>query len=31
MARMAAANPYRAIVFGHTHLPYVREIARHLL
>ena len=27
MARMAAANPYRAIVFGHTHIPYVREIA----
>ncbi len=27
MARLAAANPYRAIIFGHTHIPYVREIA----
>jgi predicted phosphodiesterase len=27
MARLAAANPYRAIVFGHTHIPYVREVA----
>ena len=25
LARIAAAEPYRAIVFGHTHLPYVRE------
>lgn len=28
MARMAAQNPYRAILFGHTHVPYVREVAR---
>ena len=28
MARMAAENPYRAILFGHTHLPYAREVAR---
>ena len=27
MARMARDNPYRAILFGHTHLPYVREVA----
>src|SRR5664280_1079021 len=27
MARMAGANPARAIVFGHTHIPYVREVA----
>ena len=27
MARMAAQNPYRAILFGHTHVPYVREVA----
>jgi predicted phosphodiesterase len=27
MTRMAAENPYRAILFGHTHVPYVREIA----
>jgi predicted phosphodiesterase len=27
MARMAEANPGRAIVFGHTHIPYVREVA----
>ena len=27
MARLAVANPYRAIVFGHTHIPYVREVA----
>jgi predicted phosphodiesterase len=24
MARMAAQDPYRAILFGHTHIPYVR-------
>jgi predicted phosphodiesterase len=28
MARMAEANPYRAILFGHTHLPYAREVER---
>jgi len=28
MARMADANPYRAILFGHTHVPYAREIPR---
>ena len=28
MARMAHDNPYRAIVFGHTHLPYAREVLR---
>jgi predicted phosphodiesterase len=28
MARMANDNPYRAILFGHTHVPYVREVAR---
>jgi len=28
MARMARDNPYRAIVFGHTHLPYAREVSR---
>ena len=28
MARMARENPYRAILFGHTHLPYAREVAR---
>ncbi len=28
MARMAEQNPYRAILFGHTHVPYVREVAR---
>jgi predicted phosphodiesterase len=27
MARMAEQNPYRAILFGHTHIPYAREIA----
>jgi predicted phosphodiesterase len=27
MARMAAENPYRAILFGHTHVPYAREVA----
>ena len=26
MARMARDNPFHAILFGHTHLPYVREI-----
>jgi predicted phosphodiesterase len=26
MARMAAQEPYRAILFGHTHIPYVREV-----
>jgi predicted phosphodiesterase len=26
MARMAEQNPYRAILFGHTHIPYAREI-----
>jgi predicted phosphodiesterase len=26
MARMAEENPYRAILFGHTHLPYAREV-----
>ena len=26
MARMAAQYPYRAILFGHTHIPYVREV-----
>jgi predicted phosphodiesterase len=28
MARMAEQNPYRAILFGHTHVPYAREVAR---
>jgi len=28
MARMAEENPYRAILFGHTHVPYAREVAR---
>ena len=27
MARMAEQNPYRAILFGHTHVPYAREVA----
>jgi predicted phosphodiesterase len=27
MTRMAAQNPYRAILFGHTHVPYAREVA----
>ena len=27
LARLAEANPYRAILFGHTHIPYVREVA----
>ena len=26
MARMARENPYRAILFGHTHVPYAREV-----
>lgn len=28
MARMAAQYTYRAILFGHTHLPYAREVER---
>ena len=28
MERMAAENPYRAILFGHTHVPYAREVSR---
>jgi predicted phosphodiesterase len=28
MARMAEENPYRAILFGHTHVPYAREVPR---
>jgi predicted phosphodiesterase len=24
---MAEENPYRAILFGHTHVPYAREVA----
>jgi predicted phosphodiesterase len=28
LARMAEENPYRAILFGHTHVPYAREVAR---
>ena len=28
MARMAHDNPYRAILFGHTHVPYAREVGR---
>ena len=28
MQRMAAENPFRAILFGHTHVPYAREVAR---
>jgi predicted phosphodiesterase len=27
MARMAEENPYRAILFGHTHVPYARQVA----
>ena len=27
MARMAEENPYRAILFGHTHVPYARKVA----
>jgi len=26
MTRMAEQNPYRAILFGHTHVPYAREV-----
>jgi putative phosphoesterase len=26
MARMAHDNPFRAILFGHTHVPYVRDV-----
>lgn len=26
MARMADENPYRAILVGHTHVPYAREV-----
>lgn len=26
LARLAASNPYRAILFGHTHVPYAREV-----
>lgn len=26
MERMARDNPYRAILFGHTHVPYVRPV-----
>jgi predicted phosphodiesterase len=26
MARMARDNPFRAILFGHTHVPYVRDV-----
>jgi predicted phosphodiesterase len=28
MERMARENPYRAILFGHTHVPYIREVSR---
>ena len=28
MARMAEQDPFRAILFGHTHVPYAREVAR---
>ena len=28
MARMAHDNPYRAVFFGHTHVPYAREVRR---
>jgi len=28
MARMAERDPYRAILFGHTHVPYAREVRR---
>jgi predicted phosphodiesterase len=28
MTRMAEENPYRAILFGHTHVPYAREVPR---
>jgi putative phosphoesterase len=26
MARIARENPYRAILFGHTHIPYIRQV-----
>jgi putative phosphoesterase len=26
MARMVKENPYRAILFGHTHIPYARQV-----
>jgi predicted phosphodiesterase len=26
MTRMAEQNPYRAILFGHTHVPYLRHV-----
>ena len=26
LARMAHDHPYRAILFGHTHIPYVRQV-----
>jgi predicted phosphodiesterase len=26
LARMAEQDPYRAILFGHTHVPYAREV-----
>lgn len=28
MRRMAEAYPYRAILFGHTHLPYARRVGK---
>ena len=28
MERMAAEYPYRAILFGHTHVPFAREVSR---
>ena len=28
MARLAESNPYRAVLFGHTHVPYTREVRR---
>ena len=28
MSRMAESDPYRAILFGHTHVPYAREVRR---
>jgi predicted phosphodiesterase len=28
MQRMARESPFRAILFGHTHVPYVREVPR---
>jgi len=26
LARISRENPYRAILFGHTHIPYVRQV-----